>query len=409
MPVFVGALGTPAAFASRLHDAGIVVMSVVGSTKQAVQVARDGADVVIAQGTEGGGHTGHVGTMALLPQVLDAVDVPVVAAGGIGDGRGLAAALVMGCQGVWVGTRFLATVESGLADWQKAELLAAADQSPVISRAYTGKRFRLLPNRWTEAWEQAEVDPLPMPLQPVLTGHGARRHGHRSRRPPGRVHERRRQHRRPSDRGAARRDGRRADGGRGGRPPQRPMSDPHAPFVRTPDANFDDLVDFPFEPHYLDIDGLRMHYVDEGPPDGPVALMIHGMPTWSYLYRHDHRRDARRRLSVHRARPHRLRPQRQGHRPVVVRHRPAHRQPHRARAGARPSRHHVVRAGLGRPDRARAGRRHARAVLAAGDHEHLAASRRLRVHARHPELDRAEPARRPASATTCRPASDGAR
>jgi NAD(P)H-dependent flavin oxidoreductase YrpB (nitropropane dioxygenase family) len=153
-----------------LHDAGIVIMSVVGSTKQAVQVARDGADVVIAQGTEGGGHTGHVGTMALLPQVLDAVDVPVVAAGGIGDGRGLAAALVMGCQGVWVGTRFLATVESGLADWQKAEILAAADQSPVISRAYTGKRFRLLPNRWTEAWERAEVDPLPMPLQPVLTG-----------------------------------------------------------------------------------------------------------------------------------------------------------------------------------------------------------------------------------------------
>jgi NAD(P)H-dependent flavin oxidoreductase YrpB (nitropropane dioxygenase family) len=170
VPIFVGALGTPAAFASRLHDAGIVVMSVVGSTKQAVQVTRDGADVVIAQGTEGGGHTGHVGTMALLPQVLDAVDVPVVAAGGIGDGRGLAAALVMGCQGVWVGTRFLATVESGLADWQKAEILAAADQSPVISRAYTGKRFRLLPNRWTEAWEQADIDPLPMPLQPVLTG-----------------------------------------------------------------------------------------------------------------------------------------------------------------------------------------------------------------------------------------------
>lgn len=170
VPVFVGALGTPAAFAARLHDAGIMVMSVVGSTKQAVQVARDGADVVIAQGTEGGGHTGHVGTLALLPQVLDTVDVPVVAAGGIGDGRGLAAALVMGCEGVWVGTRFLATLESGLADWQKAELVAAADQSPVISRAYTGKRFRLLPNRWTEAWEQAEVPPLGMPLQPVLTG-----------------------------------------------------------------------------------------------------------------------------------------------------------------------------------------------------------------------------------------------
>ena len=170
VPVFVGALGTPARFADRLHEADVVVMSVVGSTKQAVQVARDGADVVIAQGTEGGGHTGHVGTMALLPQVLDAVDVPVVAAGGIGDGRGLAASLVMGCQGVWVGTRFLATLESGLADWQKQELIAAADQSPVISRSYTGKRFRLLPNRWTQAWEEAELDPLPMPLQPVLTG-----------------------------------------------------------------------------------------------------------------------------------------------------------------------------------------------------------------------------------------------
>jgi NAD(P)H-dependent flavin oxidoreductase YrpB (nitropropane dioxygenase family) len=170
VPVFVGALGSPAAFVRRLHDAGIVVMSVVGSTKQAAQVARDGADVVIAQGTEGGGHTGHVGTMALVPQVLDAVEVPVVAAGGIGDGRGLAAALVMGCQGVWVGTRFLASEESRLAEWQKAELLTAADQSPTISRAYTGKRFRLLPNGWTSGWEQAEIDPLPMPLQPVLTG-----------------------------------------------------------------------------------------------------------------------------------------------------------------------------------------------------------------------------------------------
>jgi NAD(P)H-dependent flavin oxidoreductase YrpB (nitropropane dioxygenase family) len=168
VPVFVGALGSPGFVVDRFHDAGATVMSVVGNTKQAVAVARDGADVVIAQGTEGGGHTGHVGTMALLPQVLDAVDVPIVAAGGIGDGRGLAAALVMGCQAVWVGTRFLATVEAGIDGWQKAGIVAAADQSPVISRAYTGKRFRMLPNRWTEAWEAAEVDPLPMPLQPVL-------------------------------------------------------------------------------------------------------------------------------------------------------------------------------------------------------------------------------------------------
>ncbi len=170
VPVFVGALGSPGFVADRFHDAGATVISIVGNTKQAVAVVKDGADVVIAQGTEGGGHTGHVGTMALLPQVLDAVDVPVVAAGGIGDGRGLAASLVMGCQAVWVGTRFLATTEAGIAGWQKAGIVAAADQSPVISRAYTGKRFRMLPNRWTRAWEEASVEPLPMPLQPVLTG-----------------------------------------------------------------------------------------------------------------------------------------------------------------------------------------------------------------------------------------------
>ncbi|MCP5027795.1 MAG: nitronate monooxygenase [Actinomycetia bacterium] len=170
VPVFVGALGSPGFVADRFHDAGATVISIVGSTKQAVSVVKDGADVVIAQGTEGGGHTGHVGTMALLPQVLDAVEVPVVAAGGIGDGRGLAASLVMGCQAVWVGTRFLASEEAGIAGWQKAGIVAAADQSPVISRSYTGKRFRMLPNDWTRAWEEADVEPLPMPLQPVLMG-----------------------------------------------------------------------------------------------------------------------------------------------------------------------------------------------------------------------------------------------
>lgn len=170
VPVFVGALGSPGFVADRFHEAGATVISIVGNTKQAVAVVKDGADVVIAQGTEGGGHTGHVGTLALLPQVLDAVDVPVVAAGGIGDGRGMAATLLMGCEAVWVGTRFLATTEAGIDGWQKAGIVAAADQSPVISRAYTGKRFRMLPNDWTRAWEEADVDPLPMPLQPVLAG-----------------------------------------------------------------------------------------------------------------------------------------------------------------------------------------------------------------------------------------------
>jgi len=169
VPVFVGALGSPGWMVERAHAAGMIVMSMVGNVKQAIRVAQDGADVVVAQGTEGGGHTGHVGTMALLPQVLDAVSpTPVVAAGGIGDGRGLAASLVMGCQAVWVGTRFLATEEAGIAAWMKAGIVEAGDQSPIISRSYTGKRFRMLPNEWTKAWEEAPIDPLPMPLQPVL-------------------------------------------------------------------------------------------------------------------------------------------------------------------------------------------------------------------------------------------------
>jgi len=169
VPVFVGALGSPGWMVDRAHESGTLVMSMVGNVKQAMRVASDGADVVVAQGSEGGGHTGHVGTMALLPQVLDAVSpTPVVAAGGIGDGRGLAASLVMGCQAVWVGTRFLATEEAGIAGWMKDELVDAGDQSPIISRSYTGKRFRMLPNEWTKAWDEASIDPLPMPLQPVL-------------------------------------------------------------------------------------------------------------------------------------------------------------------------------------------------------------------------------------------------
>ena len=170
VPVFVGALGSPGFVAQRFHDAGAVVMSVVGSTKQAVQVARDGADVVIAQGTEGGGHTGHVGTMALLPQVLDAVDVPVVAAGGIGDGRGLAAALVMGCEAVWVGhavPRHRGGRHRRLAEGRHhrrppTSRRSSAGPTPASASACcptTGPRRG-----------RAEVEPLPMPLQPVLLG-----------------------------------------------------------------------------------------------------------------------------------------------------------------------------------------------------------------------------------------------
>jgi NAD(P)H-dependent flavin oxidoreductase YrpB (nitropropane dioxygenase family) len=105
----------------------------------------------------------------LLPQAVDAVaPMPVVAAGSISDGRGLAAALVLGCQGVWVGTRFLATPEADTPQWKKEAIVSANDDATVRSRAYTGKPARMLKNAWTEQWEKGGVEPLPMPLQGAL-------------------------------------------------------------------------------------------------------------------------------------------------------------------------------------------------------------------------------------------------
>lgn len=170
VPVFISGLGSPGFLMERARAQGMKVMGVVGNVKNARRVAGDGVDAVIAQGGEGGGHTGRVGTFTLLPQVVDAIgkDVPVVAAGGIGDGRALAAALVFGCQGVWVGTRFLATPESEIPQWRKEAIVAGDDEATVRSRSYTGKPARVIKNAWTEEWERASLEPLPMPLQGAL-------------------------------------------------------------------------------------------------------------------------------------------------------------------------------------------------------------------------------------------------
>jgi len=110
IPLFCAGLGNPGFMVEEAHANGIKVLGITGNTKNAYRMAQSGIDVLVAQGHEAGGHTGRIGTMALLPQAIDAAaPVPVLAAGGIGDGRGLAAALAMGCVGVWVGTRFLAT------------------------------------------------------------------------------------------------------------------------------------------------------------------------------------------------------------------------------------------------------------------------------------------------------------
>lgn len=167
--VFASGLGSPGFMVERAHAQGMAVMSVVGTVRAAQKCVGDGVDVIVAQGYDGGGHTGQIGTFVLIPQIVDAVSpVPVVGAGGVSDGRGLAAAIVFGCQAVWVGTRFLATNEANIPEWKKQGIVDAKDRSTLITRSYTGKPCRVIKNSWTDAWEKAPLEPLPMPLQPAL-------------------------------------------------------------------------------------------------------------------------------------------------------------------------------------------------------------------------------------------------
>jgi NAD(P)H-dependent flavin oxidoreductase YrpB (nitropropane dioxygenase family) len=132
-------------------------------------VAAAGVDIVVAQGTEAGGHTGRVATMALVPQVVDAVaPTPVVAAGGIADGRGIVAALALGAIGVWCGTAFLVSEEANQPELQKQRILAATDEDTRVTRLYSGKTMRNITNPLIEAWEAAGIPALPMGLQGLL-------------------------------------------------------------------------------------------------------------------------------------------------------------------------------------------------------------------------------------------------
>ncbi len=171
VPVVAAGLGTPAPWLDRLHANGTKVLSLVGNTKNAKRVAAAGVDVVVAQGTEAGGHTGRVATMALIPQVVDSVSpTPVVAAGGIADGRGLAAALALGAIGVWCGTAFLVSNEANQPEIQKQRILAATDEDTRITKLYSGKTMRNITNPLIEAWEAASIPAMPMGLQGALTG-----------------------------------------------------------------------------------------------------------------------------------------------------------------------------------------------------------------------------------------------
>src|SRR5436190_8508265 len=154
--VFVAGLGVPRDAIDLCHERGVLVANMCGKVVHAVHAVEAGCDLVIAQGTEAGGHTGQVATMPLVPQLVDAVDgrVPVVAAGGIFDGRGLAAALALGAVGVWLGTRFIATPEARAVAGYKDALLRTAEDGTVISRGFTGKTLRAVRNEWTQYVEE---------------------------------------------------------------------------------------------------------------------------------------------------------------------------------------------------------------------------------------------------------------
>jgi enoyl-[acyl-carrier protein] reductase II len=165
--VFVAGLGVPGQVVELCHESGLLVVNMCGKVEHARRAVDAGCDLVVAQGTEAGGHTGLVATMPLVPQIVDAVgsQVPVVAAGGIFDGRGLAAALALGADGVWVGTRFIATPEARSVSGYKDALIASREDGTTISRAYSGKTMRVVRNHYTEYFDEHPSELAPFPQQ----------------------------------------------------------------------------------------------------------------------------------------------------------------------------------------------------------------------------------------------------
>jgi NAD(P)H-dependent flavin oxidoreductase YrpB (nitropropane dioxygenase family) len=169
--LIASALGPPPAdLVERAHDHDVLVAALAGTTRHAQRHVAAGVDLIVAQGTEAGGHTGEVSTMVLVPEIVDAVDpVPVLAAGGIARGRQVAAALALGAEGVWCGSVWLTTEEAETVPVVKEKFLAASSSDTVRSRSMTGKPARMLRTAWTDEWERPEnPDPLGMPLQTAL-------------------------------------------------------------------------------------------------------------------------------------------------------------------------------------------------------------------------------------------------
>lgn len=172
--VFAAGLGVPRDVITLCHDQNVLVLSMCGKVRHAIAAVEAGCDIVVAQGTEAGGHTGQVATLPLVPQIVDAVGdrVPVAAAGGIFDGRGLAAALALGADGVWIGTRFIATPEARAVAGYKDALVATPEDGTAISRAYSGKTMRVVANEVTRHYESHpdELKPFPEQLAVAIGG-----------------------------------------------------------------------------------------------------------------------------------------------------------------------------------------------------------------------------------------------
>ncbi|MEL6892736.1 MAG: nitronate monooxygenase family protein [Actinomycetota bacterium] len=173
----VNALGPPPQFMiDRVKEEGRLVGALAGRPQHAERHQAAGVDVIIAQGSEAGGHTGEIGTMVLIPEIVDAVDIPVLGAGGIGRGRQMAAAMALGAAGIWCGSVWLTTDEAETHPVVKQKFLAASSADTIRSRSLTGKHARMLKSAWTEEWERADTpDPLGMPLQPILTNQAQKR------------------------------------------------------------------------------------------------------------------------------------------------------------------------------------------------------------------------------------------
>lgn len=169
VPVFVAGLGDASWVIKDRRARDMKTIGLAGSVRNAMRQKEAGVHAVIAQGYEAGGHTGIVANFALIPQIVDAVaPLPVLAAGAISDRRGVAAALALGAQGVWIGTAFMFAEEADIPETHRRQLEAARSEDLVVSRAYTGKTARTFKNQVMQAWSESGLDPLPTPYQWVL-------------------------------------------------------------------------------------------------------------------------------------------------------------------------------------------------------------------------------------------------